>query len=150
MAAIASAATRMALMPFSGSDPAWARHAVDGDLHAVLAGRADDDMPDRPARVHHDALFGAQGAFVHQLGAQQAHLLADGDDNLQRRVRQVLLLENCNRLQNGGNAGFVVAAKDCRAIAADDAVSNDGLDARILAHGVHVSAEQEPLATVAF
>ena len=136
-------------MPFSGSAPACDSDAVDGNLQAVLARRADDDVPDGPPRIHHDALLGAQGAFVNQLSAQQAHLLADGDDYLQRRVRQALLLENGDRLQNGSDAGFIVGAEDRRAIAADDAVANDGLDARILAHGIHMCAEQEPVATIA-
>ncbi len=61
-------------------------------------------------------------------------------------MRQAVLLQRPDHLQDGRHAGLVVAAQDRRAVGVDHAVADHRLDADILADGVHVRAEHQPVA----
>ena len=61
-------------------------------------------------------------------------------------MRQAVFLQRPDHLQDGGHARLVVAAQDGRAVGVDHAVADHRLDADVLADGVHVRAEHQPVA----
>jgi hypothetical protein len=96
-------------------------------------------------RVEDDAVLGADARDVQVLRAEQAHLLADGEDGLDGRVRDVLLLQAADGLDDDGAAGLVVAAEHGRAVRADDVALDDRLDALARDDRVHVGGHHDRL-----
>lgn len=76
-----------------------------------------------------------------------ARFLADGKADLDVPVGQILLLCDSQRLQDGGNARFIVAAEGRRAIGVEHAVPFDDPRSRRGRHGIHVGLQKEPHGT---
>ena len=119
--------------------------AVDFYVHLVGGGGAGDDVLNALFVVEDEAVAGAQGGIVQVLGAHQGHLLADGEDGLDGRPGQAVVVEGLDDFQDDGYAGLAVGAEDGGAVGGDAVLVHLRADVGRGAHGVHVGGEQEGL-----
>ena len=79
------------------------------------------------------------------LGTQQSDLLTGGKDKLHGDVGQVVFTNNMQSLNQGGNAGFIVTAKNGIAKAGKDIVFADNPDAGSRFHCIQMTAKKHRL-----
>ena len=139
-AAIALAAARIALIPFSGSIPAWAERPVTVTSIAKYDGPADHDRVERVV-VHEEAALGRDAGEVQSLDAEQADLLLPADRELHRRAHA----GDAQRLEHLGDPRLVVGAEDRVAARADDSACEHRLDPHPGLDRVAVAGEQDRL-----
>ena len=77
------------------------------------------------------------------LGAEQTDLLAGGDDHLKRRMGNAVFLQQGEQFEDGGNAGFVVAAEDGIARAGENIAGPDHLDPHARFDRVHMAGKKQ-------
>ena len=110
-------------------------------LQAVVGGRRDDDVSDRRGVVVHVAELRAQPGDVERLGARQAVLLGDGEQQLDAHGRALDRRAVREREQNR-HGRLVVGAQDRLARALPGAVDQHRLDRALVRDGVEVGAQQ--------
>src|SRR5437660_120244 len=118
------------------------RAAADHDLDQVRARRAREGEAHGVA-VEHEAATGADPPEVEVAGAEEAHLLADREHDVERRVAEASLAAHADALADDRHARLVVAAEHGRAVAPDHVVLDDGAHAGAGLDRVHVRAEEE-------
>ena len=127
-----------------GCDARMRGLAVDLDLPVLLADRPDDQIR-RVLAVDVDAHHGAAEIGGIELAcAVQAALLADREEQRDRRMRQVVLQERLGEDDEDGAAGAVVAAERRRAVRDDAVALAPRLGAGAERHGVEMGREQQP------
>src|SRR5439155_1766718 len=102
--------------------------AADHDLDQVRARRAREGEAHGVA-VEHEAATGADPAEVEVAGAEEPHLLADREHDVERRVAEAALAAHADALADDRHARLVVAAEHGRAVAPDHVVLDDGAHA---------------------
>ena len=122
----------------------------DGDQKFVGRGAAAGDLARPAAGVQHQTPAGFEAAHVQIAGSLQSQLLFHRQHHFDGRVRQILLLDLLQDLQDDGDARLVITAQHCRAIGIDDAIADDGLDAAAGLHRVHVARKQDVFARAIF
>src|SRR5919198_441731 len=127
-----------------GGDAGVGFEPVDFELEVVGRGALGEEEAG-VVGVEDQPVARAQARGVYVLGAEQADLLADGEDGVDRRVRDVLLLQAADRLDDDGYPRLVVAAEHGRAVGADDVPLDDGLDTSAGDDRVHVGAHHDGL-----
>jgi hypothetical protein len=117
--------------------------AVERGAQAVEGRRANDDLPDRRGMVEDEAERRAQDRGVERLGALQAGLLADGEQELDAH-RRALDRRSVRERQQHCHRRLVVGAEDRVARALPAAVDQHRLDDAVVGHRVQVRAEHHP------
>lgn len=130
-----------ASMPFSGSLPAWAGRPVRVTFRWYMPGAPLTNRPRPPGGIEDIADAGLQGGNVDGLGAEEARLLAYGEDDLDPGQGLAGGLGPAHALQNGAHTGDVVRRQDSGAVGVEDAVLFYRLDAVAVGHPVHMRAE---------
>ena len=95
-----------------------------------------------PARVKDQRLARARPIGIQRLSPKQAGLFAYSEGDLYGGPAP-LLVQHGQRLEDHGDAGFVVAAEDGCSIAANHSIFDYRADPDPGRYGVHVRAEQE-------
>ena len=116
--------------------------AVDDEAHVIGRRRARDQLVHAVA-VEHQPAPRRQACDVEVLGAEQAILFADREQDLDGAVGQSTLTRDADRFENGDDPRLVVAAEDGGAVGLDHVALRDGPDVLAGHHGVHVGAQQE-------
>jgi hypothetical protein len=120
-----------------------ARNPLNGDVHAVAAGRADRDLLHGAAVEVEGELRPAERGGLHEPGAVEADLLLDGEQERERRMRQLRLQEVDGGRKHHGHARAIVAAEAGLGIGALDHLARDhGLRPKAHRHRVHVGHQQ--------
>ena len=117
--------------------------ACDMDVDLVLARRLVTHDARMAVRVEREAHVRVQQAAVEMLRAMHAVLLGHREYDLQRAVRNRVLAQLAQRLQDGRDARLVICAEDRRAVRADDAILDDRADARTGLHAVHMRRQHD-------
>src|SRR5207245_10626263 len=86
---------------------------------------------------------GGQARDVEVLGAEQAVLLADREEDLDGAVGQTALTRDTDGFEDGHDARLVVAAEDRGAVRSDDVALSDWPDVLARHDRVHVGAEEQ-------
>ena len=121
-----------------------ARYPLDGDVHSVAAGRADRDLLHGTAVEVEGELRPAERGGLHEPGAVETDLLLDGEQERERRMRQLRLQDPDGGRKHHGHARAIVAAEAGLGIGALDHLACDhGLRPEAHRHRVHMS-HQEP------
>ena len=117
--------------------------ARDMDVDLVLARRLVTHDARMTVRVEREAHVRVQQAAVEMLRAMHAVLLGHCEYDLQRAVRNRVLAQLAQRLQDGRDARLVIRAENRRAIRADDAILDDRVDTRTGLHAVHMRRQHD-------
>src|SRR3989304_4911193 len=125
IAATASLAIRIALIPFSGQTPAWASRPRTVNCSRLAAGA------------------GVELRHIQMPRPQESDLFADGEHDLQLSVGDRFFSKDPKDLADDGDAALVIRPQDRGSVAADDVPLDPRLDPDVGADGVHVGAEQE-------
>ena len=115
--------------------------AVELGLHAVERRRGGDKLADRRRVVEHVAELRAQLRRVEALGAQQADLLGDGEEQLEAD-RRALDRAAAGDREDHRHRGLVVRAEDAGVRVLPAVVDQHGVDRRLRRHRVQVRAQQ--------
>ncbi len=118
--------------------------ATDLDAQLVGAGGLINQQID-PRGVQGQAAPGAQTAGIEELRPDQPDLLADGEDDLQRSMRNALLTHHFQGFDDFSNPSFVVGAENGVAGAGENAVAQDRPNAGGRLDGIHVRRKQQRL-----
>ena len=118
-------------------------------LPAIGADRADGDLGG-VAAVDVEAHLGApQVVEIDVPRAEQAHFLADGEEDGERRMGETTAQQSLDQRHQRRARGSVVAAEGGVAGAGDAMAAPDDLGAATERHGVEVSHEQSTRSAVA-
>ena len=117
--------------------------AADAHSDLVLARRLESCRACVTVRVEGVAEVGVQERAIYAARAVDAALLRDGEDDLQVAVGDVMFPQTLQGLEDGGDARLVICAEDGRAVGADDAVRENGLDICARLDAVHVRREHD-------
>lgn len=105
-----------------GREAGVGRAAGDVNLEPVVGRRLGDDRAGDAAGVEDEADAAGDHFRGERLGAQEADLLAGGQDHLEVAMRQVALIQHAHRFENLGDRSLVVRAEDRVAAGAENAV----------------------------
>ncbi len=111
-------------------------------VEAIVRRRGDDDLADRRRVIEDVAPLAAQRRDVERLRAEQADLLADGEQQLEVD-RRALDGAAARDLEDDRDGGLVVGAEDRVAGADPRTVVEHRLDRPGLGDGVEVRAQQD-------
>src|SRR3989442_9599587 len=125
-----------------GADAGVGLEAVHHEAHVIGGRRARDQLVDAVA-VEDEPAPGGQACDVEVLGAEQAVLLADRKEDLDRAVGQAALARETDGFEDGHDACLVGAAQDRGAVRSDDVALSDRPDVLARHDGVHVGAEEQ-------
>ena len=114
----------------------------------VRGGAGDDDA--RLARViEDDTLPRAPRRWVERLRAHQTDLLANGEEQQQRRMVEAVGAQLFQGMENHGNARAVVSAEIGCAVAPQNAIAQNGPVRQPRRHAIHVGVQQNRRLAVA-
>ncbi len=133
-----------------GLDAGVRAAAGEAQLGAETAGRGHGDLVHGTLAVELGAAPRRDHRVIQICRTFQAALLPTGEDQLQRGQGLARLLEGGNAFKDGRDAGLGVAAEDGRAVGVDQVAIDQGLNAAAGLDSVHVGAEEEGLAAVAY
>ena len=117
--------------------------AAYDNLDLILARRFERSRAGVAVRVEGKADVGFEERSVDVLRAVHTALLGDGKDDLQIAVRDMLLAQAAQRLEDGDDARLVVRAEDGRAVRADHAACELRANARARFYAVHVRRQHD-------
>src|SRR5437773_9718702 len=92
-----------------GTESGMRFETVHGEGHAIRRRPLHHQLVDAVA-IEHEAAARTQPADVEMLGAEQPLLFADGEEDVDRAVRDAALAKDPHGFQDGGDASLVVAA----------------------------------------
>ena len=116
--------------------------SFQNEIQIHLGGRLIDDVAHLLAAVQDVAEIGLQ-IGLQMLGAEEPHLLLNGEHDLDTAVGDFLVLQLGQDGQNDRNPGLVVRSENGLTVAVDHAVADDRHHSLRGADGIHVGAEQD-------
>jgi hypothetical protein len=125
-----------------GRDPRMRSDPMKLSLHLLQRRCSGDDRPRHALAVEYEPGARLDTVEHQRLGADQADLLAHGEQTRDTRPRR-LLRQFAQQRENDGAGGLIVGAKDCVTGAAHDAVLDHRLHRAADGDRVHVRADDD-------